>query len=845
MELFELAEQRQVNKGIAHVEDLVLTNGSAGASQALTALVNLGKDPSTISVKWDGFPALVFGRDNNGQLVLMDKHMYGKVVKGKMSFSTIEAYDRDRGHDRSDLWAKERILRVALEKIVPKVANQFWMGDLLWAGKMTPQGDSYVFKPNTVEYRVKVNSGLGRQIAFSPAGGIAVHTFIPGLGQTDVPLVGLKGLAENGGITFLTGEIKNKPRVVVDPKLVQQVQQTIAKHKTAVDQMISRLTAMKGKSVLSAMSSFITQMLNDNDVHSNIVNRFLAYLNTKLSDAAKRTFLGENNSGWLYQPEGAAGLVGIWSMWLALAQLKASVKQQVDKQLSKSDVQPLINGTTAHEGYVFGSGSAKLKMIDRLSFSKANFAKHTVSDQEISKKKQMALAAFCFGRMNPPTLGHGLLMKKTVETGGKNSFIFLSNSHNAPDNPLDPSTKAEFIRQIYPQYSKFIVNDQVQSPVYAANWLYAKGFRNMAFVAGSDRLGDNSGSIEKILTGWNSGPVRTADSQFGPGGREHVNLTFVSSGDRDNDATAISGISGSLARKYAAAGKTAEFQRATGVKSTIVVNGKTLFQATRDGMDLLNNTGAPTSVKSAAKKQAKKALKEDRSWMNIEKEFQFHDQLNPALWENFELMPEVSKHLNQIARVFYKFLDLPELKIEDITISGSNAAFTYTPDSDIDLHLIARVRPEQQPFVRKYVDAKKNLFNEKHNITVNDQPVEVYVQFSDQPHTSAGVYSLRHNKWIEKPKVERAQINHIDVRSKLKYYIKQIRNVIAQKDLKEADRLMSRLSKYRKQGLSKTGEFGTANLVFKILRRYGYIDRLDQFRLRQQDWELSLEEELL
>jgi hypothetical protein len=103
----------------------------------------------------------------------------------------------------------------------------------------------------------------------------------------------------------------------------------------------------------------------------------------------------------------------------------------------------------------------------------------------------------------------------------------------------------------------------------------------MTFVAGSDRLGSGAGSIEKLLNSWNSGTVRTADNIFGPEGREHVVLNFVSSGSRDPDATDISGISGTLARRFAAAGDEKAFERATGVGSNIQVQGQTLYQATR------------------------------------------------------------------------------------------------------------------------------------------------------------------------------------------------------------------------------------------------------------------------
>ena len=463
------------------------------------------------------------------------------------------------------------------------------MGDLMWTGTPPTDNGYFVFKPNTVEYRVKIDDTPGRGDTLSDniarsVGGIAVHTFISGLGQADQPLVGLKGLEENGGVTFLVGEMKDKPRVAINKDMLGSTQQVINANRQAVDKFISDLTAMKGKSVITAMGPFITRMLEENDIQGDIVPRFLDFLGERLTESAKAKMLGANKDGWLYQEDGGApGLLGIWTMWASITELKLHVKQQIDTQQQGSEVIAVTDGTNAHEGYVFGAGKDKLKLVDRLGFSRANFSKHKVSDEEIAQKSQMPLASFCFGRMNPPTKGHELVMRKTIETGGENAFIFLSNSVDPSENPIDPKTKAEFISTIYPEFASHIVTDYVQGPIYAANWLYSKGFRNMAFVAGSDRLGKEKGSIEKLLNSWNSGPVRSTDPA---GAREHVVMQYVSSGDRDPDAEGVTGYSGSKARAAAAAGNEQQFQQFTGVGPDVVVNGKTLYQATRDGMGI-------------------------------------------------------------------------------------------------------------------------------------------------------------------------------------------------------------------------------------------------------------------
>jgi hypothetical protein len=596
MNLFEMispVKKTIVLEGIAHPEDLIIKDGAAGAERVAKELAGLNKNTETVTIKWDGFPAVVFGRDKSGALVFMDKHMYDKVANGKMDFMTIIAYDEGRGANRTSLWEHEAVLRPVLEKIVPGIKDQYFMGDLMWTGTPKTQDGFFVFKPNTVEYRVEIAGELGDRISKS-VGGIAVHTIISGLGSADKPLVGLKGLPENGGITFLVGEIKDKPKVSVNKDLLAQTNTVIQQHKSAVDKFMSDLTAIKGKAVLTAMGPFITSMLEEDNVQTDIVPRFMEFLKNRLTDSMAVKMLGTKQDGWLYQQDGGApGLLGIWSMWAAVTELKLHIKRQIDTQLQGSEVVAITDGNTAHEGYVFGAGKDKLKLIDRLGFSKANFAKHRVPDEEVAAKSKMPMAAFCFGRINPPTLGHKLLMEKTVATGGTNSYIFLSNSNKAPDDPLDPATKAAFIKKIYPQFAKNIVTDYVQGPIYAANWLYDKGFRHMTFVGGSDRLGKGAGSIEKLLNGWNSGPVRSTDNARGANGREHVVLKFVSSGERDSDTSNVSGISGSLARKYATEGNEQGFESATGVKSNITVNGKSLYQATREGLGIQDPAAQP------------------------------------------------------------------------------------------------------------------------------------------------------------------------------------------------------------------------------------------------------------
>ena len=119
----------------------------------------------------------------------------------------------------------------------------------------------------------------------------------------------------------------------------------------------------------------------------------------------------------------------------------------------------------------------------------------------------------------------------------------------------------------------------------------------------------------------------------------------------------------------------------------------------------------------------------------------FNDTLNPRLWDNEHLRPEVEQKLRAIADDFREFLGIQELEVEDITISGSNAAYTYTPHSDIDLHLVVDLDQVcDNDVYRELFDAKKYQYNNEHNFKIGGYDVELYVQDSKQPHHSQGIY---------------------------------------------------------------------------------------------------------
>ena len=144
----------------------------------------------------------------------------------------------------------------------------------------------------------------------------------------------------------------------------------------------------------------------------------------------------------------------------------------------------------------------------------------------------------------------------------------------------------------------------------------------------------------------------------------------------------------------------------------------------------------------------------------------FHDELNPKLWDGDQLQPDVRRALLKIANHFKDFLGIDTFDLLDITISGSNAAYTYTSRSDIDLHLVVMIPDEHQQELEQLFNAKKYQYNDQHNIKVRGYDVELYVQDAEEAHHSMGIYSVSKNTWIKKPEKKRASIDDIDVREK-------------------------------------------------------------------------------
>jgi len=226
----------------------------------------------------------------------------------------------------------------------------------------------------------------------------------------------------------------------------------------------------------------------------------------------------------------------------------------------------------------------------------------------------------------------------------------------------------------------------------------------------------------------------------------------------------------------------------------------------------------------------------------VKNNVEYHRDLNPKVWDNGHLIPEVRLALMRIAKSFIHYLELPGFSLEDIVLTGSNANYNYTDFSDFDIHVVSRYSDlDADSIVEAFYQAKKKIWNDQHDITVRGYETEMYVEDTKTPPVAGGVYSLLNDEWIKRPSYNPPDIDDSAVNAKVRDLIRQITDAISSKNAEHIKRIIDKISKMRRAGLARAGEFGTENLAFKILRNIGYIEKIHEAYTAQQDQDLSLE----
>ena len=241
---------------------------------------------------------------------------------------------------------------------------------------------------------------------------------------------------------------------------------------------------------------------------------------------------------------------------------------------------------------------------------------------------------------------------------------------------------------------------------------------------------------------------------------------------------------------------------------------------------------------------------------DIIKSFESKDELNSKIWEkkgdSYSMRSEVRKKLLETSNIFIDFLGI-EILVTDIIMIGSLVNYNWSKYSDIDLHIVVNFNQfptNSQDLYVEFFDLKKVIFNQKHNIKMFGYDVECFVQSESETTFSSGIYSILYDMWVNEPKkLDKTNIDKELIKEKSKQWMRIIDGVVDNIEDEDPEEIKSIVKKYKEKlknfrscGLEKNGEMSIENLVFKLLRRNGYIENLSDLPTEIIDKKLSMKQ---
>lgn len=232
--------------------------------------------------------------------------------------------------------------------------------------------------------------------------------------------------------------------------------------------------------------------------------------------------------------------------------------------------------------------------------------------------------------------------------------------------------------------------------------------------------------------------------------------------------------------------------------------------------------------------------------MSLEKTITSHlpsSSLSNLIWKDNKMLPEFREALIRIANDFVDYLGIP-IDVLDITMTGSYANYNYTKYSDIDLHVIIDKESinKDTDLVEEFLRAKRSFWNDRHDIELKGIDVELYPQDDSEEHASTGVYSVSEDKWIVEPKKFKDKFDLESVEKGSRKVIKEIEKSIERaRNTMDSDPIktqLDKLKKMRQSGLEKGGEMSNENIIYKVIRSQGLLQKL--FDVKDEIYDANL-----
>jgi hypothetical protein len=342
---------------IPHIEDLVFDRGTRGIEEAMAIIRAAAEDTrKTTTVKWDGKPAIIWGRDEQGRFVLTDKSGFGaKGYEGRAtSMQQLAGIMSQRGGERGDLIGIYAKLWPMLEAATPEKFRGYVQGDLLYTETPPEVSGNYEFKPNFVEYRIPAASKLGQAIGASEVG-IAVHTRYKTADAAAEPIRSVN-LDPVPGLLIIEPTVKDIKNVTPNKKLVDQLRAVISSHGTDINGLFNpaELRAAQLSDLPALCKRYINSRITTD--YENLLPDFGAWLQTNVTPRKYNNIVE-----YLQSPRSnMSGITAAFTAFLLLHEIKMDMLAQLDRQ------QP------GQEGWVLATDAGRAKLVNRFGFSAGN-----------------------------------------------------------------------------------------------------------------------------------------------------------------------------------------------------------------------------------------------------------------------------------------------------------------------------------------------------------------------------------------------------------------------------------------------------------------------------------------
>jgi hypothetical protein len=380
----KLVESKILNEGarIDHAEDIVFWEGSRGAARALDSLKRMEEGGhQDVTVKWDGSPAIIFGRNENGEFILTDKSGFGAkgydgrsksadaLQKMLMARPGASNPDPKKAENYAQFTTNMKDIFDEYQKATPKNFRGYLKGDLLYFNTPEIQEGKYIFTPNIVSYKVDVNSDLGKKIGQSKSG-IVVHRMVNEQGQ-EGPVPANFQMEGTEVLLFPSVTVQEAPKI--EDEDINSLKAIVSRNGPAIDKMldVGTLTQLKIKDLPTVFYNYTNNKV-DTGLEDLGVD-FIQWLGASNASENKKRNIGQ------YISQNKQAFDAMWTIVTGIMKIKDKIIKQFDSHDStvKSSIGP--HGPAAPdthgeggEGYVLAHPKGDIKLVPRQYFTKAN-----------------------------------------------------------------------------------------------------------------------------------------------------------------------------------------------------------------------------------------------------------------------------------------------------------------------------------------------------------------------------------------------------------------------------------------------------------------------------------------